>query len=146
MVRVFYFFALVWYGNVVRVTRIEGDEMHLLGLEEPLSLEVKVLSVENVPHERYDPNYNVRVRVRFSPFSDTEITLVLWAHAGKVHHIHPEDDFVRREIKLEGFGPSDPDNPYERGTVHITTIWFDDPEGAMIKKQPLQVLYKDFES
>lgn len=120
--------------------------MYILGLQEPLSVEVKVLSIENVPHERYNPYYNVQVRVRFTPFSDVETTLVLWAHPDRIHHIHPEDEFVRREIVLEGFGPSDPDNPYERGSIGLKAIWFDDPEGVMIKKQPLQVLREDFES
>lgn len=144
--RVFYLLTVVWYGYVVSVTRAEGDEMYILGLQEPLSVEVKVLSIENVPHERYDPYYNVRVRVRFAPFSDTEITLVLWVHPGRVQHIHPEDDFVRREVILEGFGPSDPGNPYARGSIGLKAIWFDDPDGVMIKKQPLQVLHEDFAS
>ncbi|MGB4761727.1 MAG: hypothetical protein WBP12_00020 [Candidatus Saccharimonas sp.] len=138
--------TLVWYGNVVGVTRAEGDKMYILGLREPLSVEVQVLSIENVPHERYNPYYNVRVRVRFTPFSDTEVTLVLWVDPDRVQHIHPEDGFVRREVILEGFGPSDPDNPYEKGSVRLKAIWFDDPDGVMTKKQSLQVLHEDFES
>lgn len=85
-----------------------------------------------------EPEYLVVVTIQLSRRHDDEVQLVLWASSKAAHVIKPEQDFIAREVVLEGFGPRKSEG-WKPGPVGLTAIWFDDPDNERCGAQLGQV-------
>ena len=60
-----------------------------------------------------------------------------------------DEDFILRRVNVEGYGPSDPDNPYHQsGRTMLATVWNDSPAVGPLSasanelgRWPMQVMY-----
>lgn len=101
-----------------------------------LYMPVRVDEVKTMIHERTGPYLSIlaTVMLRRDRFGDEHLTaqLVLWAKVEDERVIQPDDDFVMREVAIEGKG-SPKKSPHKAGPTLLKAIWFDDPSNAQTR-------------
>jgi hypothetical protein len=111
--------------------------MYVLRLGECISVPVQVTSVEMVPNAYHDgQELHILASLSLSPNTEP-VNVVLWAPTSAAATITIDDEFVSRNVTLEGHCTGDHSNPYNRPSVGISSIWFSDSQLALVKHEVL---------
>lgn len=102
--------------------------MYMLGVRDHISILVRVDSVQTVPGDEIhgNPELQVEATLRLSPNADEDVRVILWAAIEDATHLSVSQEFVARDVKVEGHCAEDHTNPYARPHVGLTAIWFGD--------------------
>jgi hypothetical protein len=104
--------------------------MYMLGVRDQISILVRVDSVRTVPNEFHgNPELQVEATLRLSPNADKDVQVILWAAVEDATHLTASQEFVARDVTIEGHCAEDHANPYARPRVGLTAIWFGDRKG-----------------
>lgn len=106
--------------------------MYILRVPDCLNIGVRVDSVQEVANKYHGgPELRIEATLRLSPTADEHKRVVLWASDDEREYFTVDEDFVNRDIMLEGHCPDDHENPYSRQSVGISAIWFDKNSGIL---------------
>ena len=111
--------------------------MYILGPRDTMSIPVRVNSVETVANEYHGgPELHIVASLSLSPNSDN-VDVILWAGVEAADTIKADDDFVCRDITLQGYCSGDHPNPYGRSEVGILAISFGEDRLALVQHEVL---------
>jgi hypothetical protein len=99
--------------------------MYMLEVRDSISVLVRIDSVQTVPNRFHgEPELSIRATLRLSPNAEADREVILWAEVESLDKLTVSDDFIARDVKLEGHCSEDHANPYARASVGISAIWF----------------------